>query len=267
MSAYLELMKRAVTGLLYDECYYLPEPWQEPKSEPGWRHLPKSSLLKRRDFSVGSEAEHMRIEGQDWPLFAQSMVGLARLTNLEECIKKLYWDQIPGDFIECGVWRGGVGLFMKAIMNENYDNKRNVWLCDSFEGLPEYDGRYLRDEAAPDHTFERMRVTAQEVIQNFQRYGLADGRVKLVEGWFKDTLPTIDEPMALVRLDGDLYASTKDGLDNLYDQLAVGGFLIIDDYALGRCRDAVDDFRRERGIATPIQTIDWTGVYWRKEAE
>jgi O-methyltransferase len=89
--------------------------------------------------------------------------------------------------------------------------------------------------------------------------------VHLVEGWFRETLPGLgDHEWALIRLDGDMYESTMDGLVNLYDGLSAGGFLLVDDFALPPCREAVEDFRRDRGIDDPIEVVDWTGVFWRK---
>ena len=102
--------------------------------------------------------------------------------------------------------------------------------------------------------------------ENFRRYGLLDDRVRCVEGWFRRhaTEARVTNTWALVRLDGDMYESTMDGLINLYDGLSVGGFLIVDDLALDPCREAVEDFRRERRIEDPIEEIDWTGSFWRK---
>jgi O-methyltransferase/8-demethyl-8-(2,3-dimethoxy-alpha-L-rhamnosyl)tetracenomycin-C 4'-O-methyltransferase len=69
-----------------------------------------------------------------------------------------------------------------------------------------------------------------------------------------------------VRLDGDLYESTMDGLTNLYPGLSIGGFMIIDDYGWDNCRQAVEDYREEHAIEEPIERIDWVGAYWRRSA-
>ena len=91
--------------------------------------------------------------------------------------------------------------------------------------------------------------------RNFELYNLLDERVRFLPGWFKDTLPTIrDRTWSVVRLDGDFYESTMDGLTNLYPKLSVGGFLIIDDYSIPACRQAVEDYRTEHGIDEPIKT-------------
>ena len=108
-------------------------------------------------------------------------------------------------------------------------------------------------------------MSRPEVEANFRAYGLLDERVRFLEGWFADTLPSAPiERLAVLRLDGDLYASTMQALDALYDRLSVGGYVIIDDFSLPTCRRAVEDFRRARTIADPIEAIDWTGVFWRK---
>ena len=94
---------------------------------------------------------------------------------------------------------------------------------------------------------------------------MLDERVRFLEGWFKDTLPTVrDHTWSVVRLDGDMYESTIEGLTNLYPGLSVGGFLIVDDYGFEPCRQAVEDYRTAHGITEPIVPIDWLGAYWRK---
>ena len=86
-----------------------------------------------------------------------------------------------------------------------------------------------------------------------------------LKGWFKDTLPKAPiEKLAVLRLDGDMYESTSDALNNLYFKLSTGGFCIIDDYFLAGCKKAVDDFREKHDINEPIQVIDWGAVYWIK---
>ena len=99
---------------------------------------------------------------------------------------------------------------------------------------------------------------------NFRRYGLLDDEVEFLEGWFKDTLPAAPiERLAILRLDGDMYGSTMETLEALYDKVGPGGFVIVDDYILPGCRKAVDDFRAARGIAAPMTDVDGAAVFWR----
>ena len=106
----------------------------------------------------------------------------------------------------------------------------------------------------------------ETVKANFDRFDLLDARVEFLPGWFKDTLPDAGiGQIALLRADGDLYESTIQILDNLYDKVAPGGFVIIDDYkSWPPCKKAVDEFRARHGIDAPIHDVDWTGVYWIK---
>ena len=108
----------------------------------------------------------------------------------------------------------------------------------------------------------------EEVKSNFSKYDLLDDQVVFLKGWFSETLPKADiKSLAVLRLDGDMYESTLDGLVNLYDRVSCGGFVIVDDYgAVDGCKRAVTDFRNERGIEDLIQNIDGIGVFWRKSA-
>jgi hypothetical protein len=195
------------------------------------------------------------------------MIGLKRLDNLHACIEAVIRDQVLGDFIETGVWRGGACIFMRAALNVYGDQTRRIWVADSFEGLPKPDGRYQQDKGDLFWIFNHaLAVPLAQVKANFSRYGLLDERVRFLKGWFKDTLPTAPiERLAILRLDGDMYSSTMDALTNLYPKLSSGGFVIVDDYgAVAACRKAVTDFRESNQISDPILPIDWTGVYWRK---
>jgi len=109
--------------------------------------------------------------------------------------------------------------------------------------------------------------SVKQVKNNFSKYGLLDDNVKFLKGWFKDTLPVAPiNKLALLRLDGDMYESTMDGLVNLYPKLSKGGYIIVDDWgAVEGCKLAVLDYRKKHGITEEIITIDWTGVYWKKE--
>lgn len=103
--------------------------------------------------------------------------------------------------------------------------------------------------------------------ENFRKYGLLDDRVVFIEGYFEHTLPALDGgPFALIRLDGDMYESTHLALNYLYPKLSRGGYVIIDDYgAVEGCRLAVDDYRSQHSISSPLTKVDWTGAWWKKE--
>jgi hypothetical protein len=195
------------------------------------------------------------------------MIGLERLDNLQRCVENALEDDVPGDLIETGVWRGGATIFMRAILKAYGVADRRVWVADSFEGLPPPDReKYPQDAGDPHYTFKELCVSLEEVKRNFERYGLLDDQVRFLKGWFKDTLPAAAiERLAVVRLDGDMYESTMDGLVHLYPKLSAGGYLIVDDYgAVAGCRRAVEDYRASRGITEEIRDIDGIGVFWRR---
>ncbi len=197
------------------------------------------------------------------------MVGLKRLTNLEQCVVRIIQDGVPGDLVETGVWRGGCGILMRAILAVYQDSERSVWLADSFEGLPIADTATYPQDYGDEHASltPYLGVSIETVQENFRRFGLLDTQVRFLKGWFRDTLPTAQiKNIAVLRLDGDMYESTYVALSSLYPKISVGGVLIIDDYgALPNCRLAVEDYRAQHGITGEIHQVDWTGVYWRKQ--
>ena len=112
------------------------------------------------------------------------------------------------------------------------DRTRTVWAADSFAGLPAPDAAFPADADSTLHKLKPLAVSRSEVEQNFALYGLLDEQVAFLEGWFKDTLPTVrDRTWSVIRLDGDMYESTLEALENLYPGLASGGFCIVDDYS------------------------------------
>lgn len=203
-------------------------------------------------------------EGGFWPKYAHTMIGLKRLRNIIHCYKKIVADNIEGDCIETGVWRGGASILM-AGLNSLYNENRTIYVCDSFEGLPKPDPKYKHDKGDLHHTKKELAVSLHEVRGNFLQYGLLSDNVKFVKGFFKDTLHLIDvDKIAILRLDGDMYQSTIEALEALYHKVVEGGFVIIDDYnLLDPCKEAVTDFRKKYGIEEVIRIIDHSGVYWR----
>jgi len=209
-----------------------------------------------------------RLEGRGWPAYADTMIGMKRLENIEFCVKDVIQKNIPGDFIETGVWRGGATIFMKALLKAANDTQRVVWVADSFQGLPKPDGeKYSADKNDKHYIHNELAISMETVRYNFEKYDLLDDNVQFLKGWFKDTLPTAPiKKLAVLRLDGDMYESTMDAITALYPKLSKGGYLIVDDWgAIKACQLAINDYRKQNGITEEIKTIDWTGVYWRKE--
>ena len=209
----------------------------------------------------------VRSAGGDWPATALTMVGLTRLDQLQRCIEVVLADKVPGDFIETGVWRGGACMFMRAVLKAHDVTDRQVWVADSFAGLPAIgpDGDPYDAQLRNTFDFSELAVQLDEVRANFREAGLLDEQVQFLPGWFKDTLPPAPiEKLAVLRLDGDFYSSTMDALVPLYPKLSPGGFVIIDDYKFASCQRAVHEYRARNGITERIDWIDWAAAGWRK---
>jgi len=266
-SLYLELIKRCLVNYIYGDAEYWPI--LKPR---GW--LSKNIVHLIRYFNIGIVRfrpfdKELRIEGRNWPPppFAHSMMGLKRLNNLQTCIENILDENVPGDFIEAGVWRGGGIIFMRAMLKAYGVKDRIVWGADSFQGLPKPNQRmYPYDVGINLYKVEELSVSLDEVKRNMEYYGLLDNQVNFIEGWFSETLPTAPiKKLALMRLDGDMYESIMDSLKNLYPKLSGGGYVIIDDYgAIHACRQAVEDFRSANHIVDQLEKIDYTGVYWKR---
>lgn len=271
-SLYLDLMKRCLTYSLWPEAYR-----EYPLDAYGtrWSRPARTALLRtfrRRGLHLMERIPYnrdLRETGRDWPPTAHTMIGTRRLDNLQHCVESVLQENVVGDLIETGVWRGGACIFMRAVLKAYACTNRSVWAADSFAGLPAPDAEsYPQDKSSRYHEFSAvLAVSLQEVQANFERYGLLDDQVRFLRGWFKDTLPNAPfAQLAVIRLDGDMYESTMQGLTFLYPKLTPGGYVIVDDYGLedGRCKAAVDDFRRENSIKEPLLDVDGHAVYWRR---
>lgn len=266
---YLGLMKQVLTRFGLEEGHHPLPAWQKwervPMAAPLLKQLTRSPLQITRKVRWDPVA---RAEGRDWPVGAETMIGLRRLDNLEHCVRDVIERGVPGDLMETGVWRGGASIFMRAIVKA-YGDTRAVWLADSFQGLPRPDSAmYPADDGDSLWRRTQLAVSLDQVKANFAKYGLLDDQVRFLVGWFSDTLPTAPvERLAVLRLDGDLYESTIVALKSLYPKVSPGGYVIVDDWgAVPACKQAVNDFRQDAGITDVIHEVDWTGAYWQRSA-
>lgn len=239
---YLELMTKTLCGVIYKDSGRMGgdvTPYNEVTRQYGW----------------------------DWPMHAHTMIGQKRLENVRTLTECIIENNIPGDLIETGVWRGGASIMMRAVLYACDISDRKVYLADSFEGLPPPDAaKYPADTDSIFHEFSELAVSQEQVQENFMAYGLLDEQVVFVKGWFRDTLPGLNvKKLALIRLDGDMYESTMDALESLYDRLSPGGYVIVDDYhVVPACKKAVHDFWSTQNISPKIQEIDGVGIFWKK---
>jgi len=204
----------------------------------------------------------------------RTMAGYERLVTLFNQAKYCEINEIPGDFVECGTWRGGcVGLM--ALANLRYGHtRRTLHLFDSFEGLPEP----TADDGAMASTFARGRSGGRLVSINQCVATRQDCEELLVDrieydpqyirfhvGWFQDTIPRDAdgiEEIAILRIDGDWYESTRISLDYLFPKVVRNGVVVIDDYGhWPGCRKAVDDYLADHQLRYYLHHIDYTGRY------
>jgi O-methyltransferase len=264
---YFELLKNTLTRYAFGETWQAYEPRRGTLRHAIFRRGRR--VLQRRGLEVVGRfafAEDVRANGRDWPPDAETMIGLKRLDNLQECVTDVIEKRVPGDLIETGVWRGGACIFMRAMLKAYGELDRTVWVADSFRGLPRPEAHRTEDVEDALWAVPFLAVPMDRVKENFARYGMLDDQVRFLPGWFQDTLPTAPvQQLSIMRLDGDMYDSTMVALNSLYPKLSVGGYVIVDDYhAVRGCKQAVDEFRATHAITDELHQVDWTCRYWRR---
>ena len=206
-------------------------------------------------------------------------------------------DQVPGDIVECGAWRGGASIFSKGVVDVlDPTGGRKILVADTFVGFPAAD---KNDGVDTDGwAYQNFHVGGSDaVVATFKRYGVFDDKVVIAAGLFNETLPILPtEQIALLRMDCDMYRSTIDALSNLYDKVAVlwqcinqifaerpslrsvrpthllicaqvGGIVVHNNWQYTSARAAVVDFRRDRGLEhLPLHLVDGNAMAWIKEA-
>lgn len=203
-----------------------------------------------------------------------TLVGGWGLLALYRLCRQADRRRVPGAFVECGVYRGGCAGVMAALA-QNSAPSRQTWLFDSFEGLPEPSPQDRANELAAAGRFAAPIHDVHELL--FERLRLAPEAVHIEKGWFDRTLPAARDrigSIAVLRLDADLYESTRCCLEQLYDRISPGGFVLIDDYyGWPGCRKAVDEFLAARGDAPVMRQVDpmdraqrLSAVYFEKPA-
>jgi O-methyltransferase len=215
-----------------------------------------------------------------WTLYLArdyTMTSFVRCRTLWDLSCSVLSRNIPGAFVECGVWRGGsAGIMGRAI--ESSGKPRLLHLFDSFEGLPEpgpEDGNRAVEYSGGKGSGRLESVARCEASLDtvrsflFNRLKLEPKQVQFHVGWFQNTIPPDSKqlgPIAVLRLDGDWYASTQVCLEHLYPLLSPGGVLILDDYNCWEgCKKATDEYRQAQQIDTPIVQLDADCSYWIKD--
>ena len=206
-----------------------------------------------------------------------TLVGMGGLEATYKLAKMMNEKGVEGNFIELGVARGGCAALMASVAFSS-DNpvERQMWLFDSFEGLPdptEEDYSKTGSRTTGDHLQTLTRGSCLGTLDEvqslfFEKYHFPKDKTFFVKGWFQDTLPVKRNDVgkiAILRVDGDWYESTKCCLDYLYDHVVDGGAIIIDDYqSCFGCKKAVDEFTANRNLSVDISLDGRGGCYFIK---
>lgn len=182
-----------------------------------------------------------------------TMTSTERCINLANLVHAINKEQIDGDLVECGIWKCGLLGLMRLVDNE-YGGTRKVIGFDSFEYQSEL----------PES--EKYRVTLSQAKKYLKEMGAQN--CILHKGYFHETFPTIGktiEKISILRIDAGLYDVTKYCLEEFYDKISIGGYIVFDDYGhYEECRKAVNDFREKHNINNEITFTDYTEIWWKK---
>jgi hypothetical protein len=200
-----------------------------------------------------------------------TMTGAERIVALREAVAYIVRHEIPGDIVECGVWKGGSMMAVARTLLEHGATDRRLFLYDTFEGMsqPTPVDRDYRGESATRILEDSDRQTnlvwaycpLAEVQRNMQRTGYDEQKIVYVRGKVEDTLPAeAPERIALLRLDTDWYESTYHELKHLFPRLSIGGVLIIDDYGYWEgAKKAADEYFSGHQVPVLLNRIDVGG--------
>jgi O-methyltransferase len=226
-------------------------------------------LFNRRTVELGNyDEETTEIIGKVRPY---TMTNEARIAAVCDAISYVVQHGIPGDFVECGVWKGGSSMAAALRLLQLQKTDRALYLFDTFEGMtpPSDEDRALNSgfaaatllSSAPRDSHMSARAPIDEVRRNMTATGYPTDRVHFVPGKVEDTLPEqAPESVAVLRLDTDWYSSTRHELVHLFPRLSPGGILIIDDYGTWQgAKKAVDEYFFQLNNPIFLHRIDYTG--------
>lgn len=241
-TAYIDLIKRSITNYLY--------------------------LGDDQAFDAFQCVRHYDLNTSNWTVDRRSqpltLLTKGQLDLIEQAVFTVTQRKVPGDFLEAGIWRGGVVVFLRALLTAYELGDRTVVGADSFAGIP-MNERARNDPV--DGWTDRWVASLDGVRAAIARFGLLDDRIELLPGFFSDTLGSLrGRTFALVRLDSDSYDSVETSLEYLYPLIPRGGIVIIDDWHLAGCQMAVQDYRTQCGITDPLEVRDGN-AFWVKRQD
>lgn len=240
---YLHTLKIALTGSLYPSA-------GRCKGKACITFHPYDSRLRER--------------GNDWPPVGYTMIGHLRMDNIKWILEDVVRNNVPGDFIELGVWKGGSCMFARAVLDSLGESRRDVVLFDKFGKIKGYGEKT-----------NFLSVRKEDVQNTFDLLGLLkNDNVKFVEGMFADTLPNYAKALkkehwiSVLRIDGNFYSSYQDAMYFLYDRVPLGGYVIFDDIlSTSSVQQFWEDFKRDQGLVEDLVHIDDHSTWFKKSKQ
>ncbi|BAY23564.1 macrocin-O-methyltransferase domain-containing protein [Calothrix sp. NIES-2100] len=200
-----------------------------------------------------------------------TLLGEIRLFSLYSLAKKICLEDIPGNFVECGSYKGGAAALLASVIKRYSLRPRRLYACDTFEGMPEPTEVDISNGISANLTgfgVGTLKAPIRENIQSICQLLKVQDIVVPVKGLFAQTLPQYKSEIgniAFLHADGDWYESTMDIFNTLYDSIVPNGMIQVDDYGhWDGCKKALHDFERLRGEQFNLRRIDYTGVWFQK---
>jgi cephalosporin hydroxylase len=187
-------------------------------------------------------------------------MGKGQLDQIETALDDVRRDGVGGDMVECGTGRGGGAIFMRAYLDAHELDVPKVWVVDSFRASPEPE----KAPSLPDQGVAGFRADLNLVRDGFARFDVLDDRVRFIQGSVQALGADGPDEIALLRIGRSATDDVRTTLGALYDRVADGGAIIVDCGIRSTRRAELDEFRGERGIATPLQPLDGSAVTWHK---
>jgi O-methyltransferase len=220
-------------------------------------------LMNELDFTSAKHFSHSsKLVNSILKVYKYSLINPLGLVQLYKLVQELDASGVQGDFVECGVYRGGSAALLGTALNSS-PLARELWLFDSFQGLPTAD----TIDGPSAATLGRKLVSNSEDVRHLlDNCGVPAGKSHIFPGWFNETLSGAPiRRVALLHLDADWYASTKQCLEHFYDLVSPGGVIVLDDYAeWPGCKAALDEFAAKRSLNISLEGGGGTPVYFRK---
>ncbi len=264
---YLDLLK----GALLDEHYLENEVRIEYLIGCAERGQPVNpDLLRDPTRFLRQETQRLRRERRSGAhdgerdartYFPYTAMGRSRLDHLEQALGEVMRNGVPGDIADCGTGRGGAAIFARGFLAAHDLETRQVWVADTFRSAPES----APTRALADGGVEDLLSDLNQVREGFAHFGLLDDRVRFLQGRFDETLPDAPvEHLAILRIGSGVRGAAGAVLENLYDRVSIGGYVIVEDEVEPDCHKAINTFRKRHGIAEPVERVGSVGLAWRK---